>query len=518
MDTTHFSSPPQSYWLASTDSTDYPELKEDISVDTVIIGGGMAGILCAYLLQREGVQSVILEAQRILSGTTAHTTAKVTSQHGLIYDRIKKQRGTELAQQYATANETAIHEIKKIADTLHIECDYMTQAAYVYAQDDKNIEKLENEIKTVTELGIKAAWVDDIPFPISIKGGMRFDEQAQFHPRKFLMPLAAKINSNGVHIYENSRVVDLEYGDMITVSTAQGKRVTAKKAIIASHYPFYNKHGMYYSRLYAERAYAIGITVKEKYPGGMYINAEDPSRSLRCHPTEQGELILVAGENHKTGQGKDMANHYQELFNFAGEVFTMTDIHYRWSTQDCMTLDGVPYVGLYQSDKPDLYIATGFEKWGMTNSMASATILKDLITKGSNPWQEVYNPSRKDILAQVKTFVVENADVAKHLIKGKIAPIPDAVEINPGEGKVFETDKGRTGVYRDENQELHLVNPTCTHMGCELNWNSAEKSWDCPCHGSRFSWLGDIIEGPAVEPLSAEKDVNTIEKLIKDEY
>ena len=160
-----------------------------------------------------------------------------------------------------------------------------------------------------------------------------------------------------------------------------------------------------------------------------------------------------------------MANHYQELFNFAGEVFTMTDIHYRWSTQDCMTLDGVPYVGLYQSDKPDLYIATGFEKWGMTNSMASATILKDLITKGSNPWQEVYNPSRKDILAQVKTFVVENADVAKHLIKGKIAPIPDAVEINPGEGKVFETDKGRTGVYRDENQELHLVNPTCTLWG-----------------------------------------------------
>lgn len=502
--------PPRSYWLASTDMTNYPELTEDISVDTVIIGGGMAGILSACLLMKEGVKTAVLEAGRIAMGTTGHTTAKITSQHGIIYDKIRNQRGMETARQYAEANETAIREIKKLVDFWHIKCDYKTESAYVYTQQEKNIEKLENEIKTASELGIKATYVDKLPLPIPVKAGMRFDDQAQFHPRKFLLPLADKISSDGVQIYENTRAVGLEYREDITVTAANGKKVNAKRAIIASHYPFYNKQGMYYSRIYTERTYIIGITVSEKYPGGMYVNAEDPSRSLRCQPFDKGELILVVGENHKTGQGEDMAGHYRELIEFSEDLFTIQDLHYRWSTQDCMTLDGVPYVGLYQEDKPNLYIATGFQKWGMTNSMASAMILRDLITKGHSPWQEAYDPSRKNILGQMKTFLVENADVAKHLIKGKLAPVPDDVVINQGEGKVIESDEGRTGAYRDDEGKLHLVNTTCTHMGCELNWNSAEKSWDCPCHGSRFTWSGDIIEGPAVNPLTAGHDVNTV--------
>jgi glycine/D-amino acid oxidase-like deaminating enzyme/nitrite reductase/ring-hydroxylating ferredoxin subunit len=513
-----FSHLPRSYWLASTGTTDYPELGEDVSVDTLIVGGGMVGILTAYLLQKEGVQAAILEAGRIVMGTTAHTTAKITSQHGILYDKLKNQRGSEIARQYADANEMAIREIKNIAEDLKIECDYLPQPAIVYTQQDKNVEKLENEIKTAQELGIKASWIDRIPFQIPIKGGMKFEDQAQFHPRKFLLPLAERIASDGVRIYENSRAVDLEYGDRITVTTSQQKKVTANRVIIASHYLFYNKHGMYYSRIYTERAYAIAFTAKEKYPGGMYVNAEDPSRSLRFQPHDGGELILVVGENHKTGQGDDLNSHYHELIEFADEVFSMKDLLYRWSTQDCMTLDSVPYVGLYQPDKPNLYVATGFEKWGMSNSMASAALLRDLIVKGESPWQEVYDPSRMNIAGQLKSFIVENADVAKHLIKGKLAPVPDDVEIRPGEGKVIEADGGRTGAFRDDKGKLHLVNTTCTHMGCELNWNSAERSWDCPCHGSRFTWSGDILEGPAVTPLTADQDVNTIEKLAKDEY
>lgn len=513
-----FKNPPRSYWLASTDLTDYPELREDITVDALIVGGGMVGILTAYLLQKEGVHTAILEADRIVMGTTAHTTAKITSQHGIIYDKIKNQRGIDIARQYADANETAIREIKNIAQACKIECDYLPQDAIVYTQQDKNIEKIENEIKTVSELGIKASWIDEIPFPIPMKGGMKFEDQAQFHPRKFLIPLAEKIASDGVQIYENSRAVDLEYGDKITVITAQRKRVTANRVIIASHYPFYNKHGMYYSRIYTERAYAIAFTAKEKYPGGMYINAEDPSRSLRYQPYEGGELIIVVGENHKTGQGNDMNNHYHELITYSDEIFPMQDLLYRWSTQDCMTLDGVPYVGLHQPDRPNLYVATGFEKWGMSNSMASAALLRDLIVKGESPWQEVYDPSRKNITGQIKSFIVENADVAKHLIKGKLAPVPDDVEIEKGEGKLIEANAEKTGAYRDDDGKLHLVNTTCTHMGCELNWNSAERSWDCPCHGSRFTWSGAILEGPAVDPLTAEQDVNIVEKLIKDEF
>jgi len=509
---------PQSYWLASTDPTDYPSLAEDISVDIAIVGAGMAGILCAYLLQGENLDIAVIDAGRILCGTTAHTTAKITSQHGLIYDRLKNQMGTELAKQYADANEEAIKLIKNIADRHNIDCGYSSQSSYVYAETEENIQKIEDELKTVSELGIKASFVDEIPFPVIIKAGIRFDNQAQFHPRRFLLPLAGILSNSGVKIYENSRIVDLEEGKTITLTTEQGKKIKAEKVIIASHYPFYNKPGMYFSRIYTERAYIIAVSATEKYPGGMYINAETPSRSLRSLDTAEGQLILVVGENHKTGQGPDTSGHYLKLIEFAEKLFTIEDIPYRWSTQDCMTLDGIPYAGYYKQDTHNILIATGFQKWGMTNSMAAAKVIRDLIIDGSSPWQDVYSPSRKNLLGSAKTFIVENIDVAKHLISGKISPLPENVKVGCGEGKVFEHNGERTGAYRDEEGRLYLVNTTCTHMGCELNWNSAEKSWDCPCHGSRFTYSGDIIDGPAVSPLTSENDVNTLKKIVRDDF
>ena len=213
-----------------------------------------------------------------------------------------------------------------------------------------------------------------------------------------------------------------------------------------------------------------------------------------------------------------MNKHYETLIDYANDIFTVEDIPYRWSTQDCMTLDGLPYIGHFTSNTPDLYIATGFQKWGMTNSTVSSIILRDLIIKGESPWQDVYNPSRKTIIASTKNFVVENADVAKHLLKGKISRLDEDVKIQNDEGKVIEIEGKRAGVYRDNQGKLHIVNTTCTHMGCELNWNSAEKSWDCPCHGSRFNYKGEVIEGPAVTPLKISNDVNTIEKLFKDDF
>jgi Rieske Fe-S protein len=250
----------------------------------------------------------------------------------------------------------------------------------------------------------------------------------------------------------------------------------------------------------------------------MYINAEEPSRSLRYCKNDNDEMILVVGENHKTGQGKDMDRHYWALADFAEKIFSVKAIPYRWSTQDCMTLDGIPYVGQFSSDTPGLYIVAGFEKWGMTNSVASAIILKDLILRGESPWQEVYNPSRKNLTGSVKHFVVENLDVAKHLIGGKIVKKTEDEKVKSGEGNIAEVDRKRTGAYRDNNGNLHLVNTTCTHMGCELNWNSAELSWDCPCHGSRFTYTGEIVEGPAVHPLSKDNDISTINKIITEDF
>jgi glycine/D-amino acid oxidase-like deaminating enzyme/nitrite reductase/ring-hydroxylating ferredoxin subunit len=502
----YFSKPPQSYWMASTPQTDYPSLKEDVKVDVAIIGGGMVGISCAFFLKQEGLKVAVIEADRILQGTTGHTTAKITSQHNIIYSKIKKQMGMELAQQYADANETAIRMMKKIAEDYRIDCDLTPQPAFVYTEQDQYVQQIHDEIDAASSLGIKASYVSEIPFPISIKAGMRFDGQAQFHPRKYLLALAKEIPGDSSYIFEQSRVVDIDGEKPYYVITQEGKKVIAEKLIIASHYPCYNKAGLYVARIYPERSYVVAIKGKEKYPGGMYITVEDPGRSLRSQNTEKGELIFVGGEHHKIGQGVDTREHYEALLKFAGEIFHVEGTPYRWSTQDCMTVDGVPYIGHFTSQTPNMYIATGFAKWGMTNSTVSAILLRDLIVKGKSSWQDVYNPSRETIAASAKNFIVENLNVAKELIGGKLSPVPADVEIKPGEGKIIEVDGQRTGAYRDEKGRLHLVDTTCTHLGCELSWNAAEKSWDCPCHGSRFTYEGEIIEGPTVKPLKRNKE------------
>ena len=510
-DQKYFKQPPQSYWMASTTQFEYPTLNEDYKVDVAIIGGGITGISCAYMLNKEGVKTAIIEADQILQGTTGHTTAKITSQHGLIYSKIKTQMSEELAKQYADANESAIRMLEKIATTNRIECDFVPQSAYVYTLKNEYVKKISDEAEVASALGIKATFLKEIPLSFPIKAAVRFDNQAQFHPLKFSLSLAKDYFNSGGMIFERSRVVDIEENEgTYVIITSQGKKVTAEKLIIASHYPCYNKPGLYFTRIYPERSYVVAIKTKENYPGGMYIAAEESGHSLRSQMSDHGELILVGGEKHNPGQGEDTSKHYKALIDFSNKTYTIEDIPYRWSTQDCMTLDGLPFVGHFTSKTPNMYIATGYAKWGMTNSIASAMILKDLIISGKSPWQDVYDPSRLTLSASAKNFVVQNLNVAEQLIEGKISPVPEHVEIKPGEGKIIEANGQRAGAHRDQQGTLHVVDTTCTHMGCEINWNSAETSWDCPCHGSRFSDIGDIIEGPAVKPLTFHKDVNTL--------
>lgn len=498
-----FDKPPQSYWMASTEITKYDSLNEDIKVDVVIVGGGIVGITAAYMLKKSGLKVVILEASRLLHGTTGHTTAKVTAQHDLIYYKIKTKMGEEKAKQYADANQTAIHTIDSIIKQNSIQCDFSWQPAYCYTMDDNYIQKVQDEAATAESLGLPSTYLEEIPLPFKVKAAFRFDNQAQFHPLKYLLALAKQIPGDGSFIFENTKAIDIHSEPTCSVTTITGHKINAENVIIATHYPFYDGYGMYFARLYPDRSYALGVTIKEKYPEGMYITAEDPGRSLRSQSLgDQGELIIIGGEHHKTGQGEDTSIHYKNLLDFASETFQLKETLYRWSTQDYTSTDDVPYVGNLTSKTPNIYVATGFRKWGMTNSTAAAMILKDAILGDKNPWAQVYDPSRFTPIASASNFIVENADVAKNLIKSKLSMAENNVDIQPGEAKIVDIDGHKRGVFRDKKGNLHTVDTTCTHLGCEVQWNSAEQSWDCPCHGSRFTYDGEIIEGPAQKPLN----------------
>jgi len=496
-----FSCVHEPYWLDSIEKSDYPALNEDIIVDVAIIGGGIVGITSAFLLKDKGLKVAILEANRIMHGTTGHTTAKITSQHNLIYNNLIKKFGEEKARQYAEANEKAIHFIADLVNKKNIDCDFCWRPAFVYTQSEEYIEKIEKEVNAASKLGITASYLNNISLPFNVKAAIKFDNQAQFHPLKYLKVLADEIPGDGSHIFERTKIVDIEEGNICTLIANNGKKVKAPKVIIASHFPFYDGLGMYFARIYAEKSYVVAVKLKGKFPNGMFISSEEPGRSLRSQSYKDGEIVLVGGEHHKTGSEKNTNGHYETLAAFAKENFKVENILYRWSTQDCMTADGVPYVGNLTSKTNNIFVATGFGKWGMTNGTVSASILTDLIVKGNSPWSDIYDPSRFDIIASGTKLVKENLDVAEKLIGGKIAPVPKNIEVNKGEAMVVSINRDRIGAFRNDNGKLHMVDITCTHLGCELVWNEAEKTWDCPCHGSRFNYDGENVEGPAFNSL-----------------
>jgi glycine/D-amino acid oxidase-like deaminating enzyme/nitrite reductase/ring-hydroxylating ferredoxin subunit len=500
---------PESYWIASTPRTNYPTLEKDISVDVAIVGGGLVGISTGYFLKKAGYRVAVIEADRIGQGTTGHTTAKITSQHGLKYNKIKQDMGEELARQYADANETAIRTMEEIIKTNNIECDFEHRSSYVYTHSDQYVQKIMDEANTSAALGINAHYLDTTPLPFEVKAAVRFDNQAQFHPLKYLLSIAATIPENGSHIFEQTRAIDIHHGNPNMIITKNGHKVSANFIVIASHYPFYDGLGFYFARVYQSRSYALGVRINDKFPDGMYITAEDPTRSLRSQRYDGGEIVIVGGEHHKTGHGKDTMTHYKNLRDFAVATFNVNDIPFRWSTQDCETMDKVPFVGLHRAGVPNIYVATGFKKWGMTNSTASAMILRDLIVEGRSPWQDVYNPLRRVPAARAE-FIKENLDVAVNFVSGKLFPRPENFDIKPGEAQHVEIEGQKVGAYKDEQGDLHIVDTTCTHLGCELQWNNAEKTWDCPCHGSRFNYEGDIVEGPAHHPLKHFKQGNNV--------
>ncbi|MBU8880466.1 FAD-dependent oxidoreductase [Bacillus sp. FJAT-29790] len=492
---------PESYWR-DLSLPSFGKLSEHISADIVIVGGGITGITAGYLLVKEGFKVAILEAGQILSGTTGHTTAKVTAQHGLIYDELISHFGLEKAKLFYEASTGALDFIRNTTKEKQIDCDFSNEDAFMYATSDEYAKKIEKELDAYRKIGINGSLVDGIPFDISTKATLMMRNQAQFHPLKYLQRLLQDFVEFGGVVYENTTATDIGEGDHPVVITRDGHRVKCKHVIAASHFPFVDMMAFYFARMHADRSYILGIKAKKDFPGGMYISADEPTRSLRYTPYNGEKLILVGGESHKTGQGIDTIKHYEALENFAEKVFGITDFPYRWSAQDLITLDKVAYIGPITSKRSNILVATGYRKWGMTNGTAAAMLLKDIILEKKNPYQELFDPARFQADPGIKKLISINTDVAGHLIKGKLEVAPkEPSDLEIDEGAVVMVNGKRTGAYKDTDGKLHLVDTTCTHLGCETEWNHGDRTWDCPCHGSRFSYNGEVFSGPAKKPL-----------------
>ncbi|MBM7649212.1 glycine/D-amino acid oxidase-like deaminating enzyme/nitrite reductase/ring-hydroxylating ferredoxin subunit [Bacillus ectoiniformans] len=478
----------------------FPALNNDLFTETVIVGGGITGIVTAYLLTKAGRKVVLLEASELVNGTTGHTTAKLTAQHRLKYDQLMQTLNEEQAKLYYEANIEAIEWARSLAKNEQISCDWEDTDAYVFTNEETEAEKVRKEAEAYERLGIAGGEAESMPWDIPFKQAVVMENQAQFHPVAFLSYLVNFIKDHGGEIFEHTTAIDVEKGDKVTVITDQGLKVTGNSIVIASHFPFFDEE-FYFARMHAERSYIIAIKPKREIPAGMYINAEQPTRSIRSAAFKGEKILLIGGENHPTGKGQPTEEHYQALIDYAEQEFGVEEVLFTWSAQDLITLDQIPYIGRIKDDE-NIFVATGYQKWGMSLSIAASLLLSDLMLNKQNRYEELFSPDRFKAQPGVANFVKQTSNVAALFVKGKLDYFfKNNEELPINQGVVINWEGKRAGAFKEENGSVHLVDTTCTHMGCECEWNGAERTWDCPCHGSRFSVSGEVVEGPAKKPL-----------------
>ena len=428
-----------SIWEKGIQLPRFSQLEGDLRTDVLVIGGGLAGVLCAWNLTRAGVNCALIEQDRIMGGVSGRTTAKLTAQHGLIFEKLLKKFGPEKARLYWQANQEAVAALGELAHKGN--CDFQEQNSYIYARG--STEKLEREMETYERLGIPFQWKRKLPLPFAVTGALCFSRQAQFHPLKLAAYLAKDLP-----IYENTKALSF-LGNR--VQTPKGT-VTAEKIIVATHFPLLNKHGAYFLKLYQQRSYVLALENAPQVEG-MYLDCEENGLSIRT----AGQWLLLGGGGHRTGkQGLG----WELPESVAKEYYPQAQTVARWATQDCMSLDGMPYIGRYSRATPNLYVATGFQKWGMSTSMAAATILTDLVQGKENPYAALFSPERSILHKQL---LINGGETTANL--------------------------------------LRPTKPRCPHLGCALRWNRAEHSWDCPCHGSRFDKDGRVLNNPATDDM-----------------
>ena len=498
----------ESYWVATVgDVPAYHPLDGDLDVDVAVIGGGIVGLTAAELLTRAGKRVALIEARKLGQQVTGRSTAKVTSQHGLIYQRLLKEFGEEAARAYGGANQAGLEQIARLVRDRDIDCDFERAAAYVYARSDAELAEIEREIEVAERLGLPAAFVRDVPLPFATTGAIRFDDQAQLNPLKYCLGLAKSLAGAGGLVFEGTRARSVEHGEPCRVTTERGT-VTARDVIDATHMPL-GKEGMFFTKAYPFAHTVVAARIDPaRAPQGMFLSAATPSHSVRAARWNEEIYLIAAGGAYKPGHPDRELEMFDDLQRFVRDAFAVQTIDYYWTNQDYESMDGMPFIGRVGSGAEHLFVATGFNAWGITTGTAAGLILSDLLLGRANPWTEVFDASRIKPVTAAPSFVRENVSAGVQLVGGYMARRPGALgDLAPGEAAVLDVDGERVAVFKDEQNEVHAVSAVCTHLYCTLGWNPADRTWDCPCHGSRFGVDGSVIHGPATAGLE-RKDVH----------
>jgi len=500
-----------SLWLETAgDKHHYDKLQSDIEVDVAIVGAGITGLTAALYLVEAGKKVAIIEAHRVGEGTTGFSTGNLYVATQPYYYNIISKFGKEVAHTIASSRFAAINQIENIVAQKNIECKFVRRPWFIHTGNEKKISQIEKEIEALRSLDVEIEDVDSIPLPFKVKKAAKMPHQARFHPLQYTKGLAKYLASKGCLIFEKTQVTSYEEKEHCELITPHGK-VTAKDMFLATHTPIGINLAQMYTAPY--RSYVVSVRLKDgKYPDGNFWDVEDQHHAISTHPieTDNPELLMIAGNHHKTGQGKDMAKNYEIHEAFLRRHFDVAEIAYKWSAQHYHAADDVPYIGYANRTAKHSYIATGFFADGLVYGTLAGTIISNLILQKTDELSKVYNANRIKPLASMPALMKENMNVFAQYLKDFSAPkLHDFSKIKAGEGKVVKINGEKCGVARDDKNQLHVVSAICPHMKCTVHWNNAEMTWDCPCHGSRFTCDGKYIEGPAESGLE-KKDVEHV--------
>ena len=488
-------------WLATRPTPTYGSLDRDLDVDIAIIGAGVTGLTAAVLLSRDGQRVALLERERVGNGESGHTTSHLTEAVDARYQTVIKDFGLDGARLVAQSTRDAITQIESLCSTLRV--NFERTPGYLYTERDSDLELLAKELDAARRAGCAVEWVDDVPLPFKTKGGVRWDTQGQVHASDYLFALAKEGVSRGVEIFDRTQVKNVHEGQPCRVETDQCT-VTARHVLVAANVPV-NNRVLLHTKIAAYRSYVIAGEVEPGYLRGLFWDTADPYHYTRPQEVDGKWYLIIGGEDHRTGEEKDTEARYEAMLEYARVRFPMGPVKYRWSGQIIEPVDGLPFIGP-NSGSSHVYVATGYAGNGITYGTLSGMMFADYVSGRKNPYTELYDATRVKPLAAAYDYVVENVMFPAHLAKDRLtstnADVTSLDDLHPGEGGIFAGEDGKIAVYRDERGELHGCSPVCTHLACDVAWNVAEKTWDCPCHGSRFSPEGRVINGPAVSDLA----------------